>query len=124
MSTPQPLPKKKKKTNIIGQHVEEATEILKIPYSPTTAPDEWSVYGQHVANKLRGYHKKTSSIVQHLINNILFEADMGKHDETSYQFIQSSQPLTYQIMPLTKSENSLPLSPSHQDTFCKESETV
>lgn len=71
-------PKKKKKTNLVDQRLEEAFEILKRPYPTTTSPDDWSVYGQHVANKLRRYPKQTSSIVQHFINNLLFEADMMK----------------------------------------------
>lgn len=33
--------------------------------------------------KLRKYNERTRSIVQHLINNILFEADMGKYSDVS-----------------------------------------
>lgn len=36
-------------------------------------------FGVHVAHKLRGYDRRTCTIVQHHINNILFEADMGKY---------------------------------------------
>lgn len=96
---------------MVDQRLEEAFEILKRPYPTTTSPDDWSVYGQHVANKLRGYPKQTSSIVQHFINNLLFEADMGKYDENPYQFIQQPQHFSYQNSPSSStsfSHNSQP----------------
>lgn len=45
--------------------------------------DSCDVYGEHVAMKLRNYNERTRSIVQHLTNNILFEADMGKFNDVS-----------------------------------------
>jgi len=112
-------PKKKKKPNLVDQRLDEAFEILKRPYPTTTAPDDWSIYGQHVANKLRGYSKQTSSIVQHLINNIIFEADMGKHDANPYQFIQPSQHFSYQNSPL--SSTSYFHTPQHSFTLSSHS---
>lgn len=42
-----------------------------------------SIYGQYVANKLMNYSDRTRAIVEHKINNILFEADMGNFDQNS-----------------------------------------
>lgn len=61
-------------------------EILQIIKSSVTAAaaistmDECSVYGQHVANKLRSYSAKTRTMVEHNINNELFKADLGEYD--------------------------------------------
>ncbi|KAK7578149.1 hypothetical protein V9T40_010354 [Parthenolecanium corni] len=56
--------------------------------------DSCDVYGEHVAMKLRNYSERTRSIVQHLVNNILFEADMGKFNDVStlnhYTSVRSS----------------------------------
>ena len=41
--------------------------------------DAAGVYGEHVAMKVRSYDSHTFSIVQHIINNTLFDADMGKY---------------------------------------------
>lgn len=43
-------------------------------------PDSCAIYSQHVANKLRSYSNKTRAQVEHAINNILFEADIGRYD--------------------------------------------
>lgn len=47
--------------------------------------DAAGVYGEHVAMKLRSYDSHTFSIVQHLINNTLFNADMGKYKSHNTQ---------------------------------------
>lgn len=104
---------------MIDQRLDEAFEILKNPYPITSAPDEWSAFGQYVSSKLRGYSKQTSSIVQHLINNTLFEADMGKHAANSYQFLQPSQHFPYQSSPSSSTyftQNSYSSSTSSQTT--------
>lgn len=49
-------------------------------YVPYCKNDRFDTYGQHIANKLRTYTTKAEVIVEHLINNILFEADMGQYD--------------------------------------------
>ncbi|XP_019766154.2 uncharacterized protein LOC109541683 isoform X1 [Dendroctonus ponderosae] len=40
--------------------------------------DPCATYGAHVANKLRSYTQQVRVQVEHAINNILFEADIGK----------------------------------------------
>lgn len=87
-------------------------QILKRPYPTVTTPDEWVTYGQHVANKLRKYDSQTSSIVQHYINNILFDADMGRY---SMNVSHNNQPAQYSNFqspstPLTTFSQSSPLS--------------
>ncbi|KAJ8964358.1 hypothetical protein NQ314_004969 [Rhamnusium bicolor] len=61
--------------------VDEGLGILKTAVSINALKaDGCSVYGQHVACKLRGYTNKTRNIVKHHINNVLFNADMGQYD--------------------------------------------
>ncbi|XP_012145329.1 uncharacterized protein LOC105663054 [Megachile rotundata] len=43
--------------------------------------DESTVFGEHVAMKHRKYSSYAKSTVEHLIANILYEADMGKYDD-------------------------------------------
>lgn len=66
--------------------IDESFNILKYTNALTNSQftlrhDECTSYGQYVENKIRNYSSKTRSIVQHQINNILFEADMGKFDK-------------------------------------------
>ena len=55
----------------------EAFEILKS--SVTTPTDPYFTYGQHIANELRKYDPSTLAQVKHALNNVIFEADMGKY---------------------------------------------
>ncbi|CAI6376200.1 unnamed protein product [Macrosiphum euphorbiae] len=90
-SIPEQPTRKKKKTQVSDKCIEDAIEILKRPYPTLSTPDDWSVYGQHLANKLRKYTPHASSIVQHYFNNILFEADMGKFDLPNSHVLQQPQ---------------------------------
>ncbi|XP_031850549.2 uncharacterized protein LOC116435251 [Nomia melanderi] len=40
--------------------------------------DPYFTFGQHVANELRKYDPRTLAYVKHAINNIIFDADMGR----------------------------------------------
>lgn len=61
--------------------VSDALQIIKnAALAHTSFLDECSVFGQHVGNKLRNYSSRTRVYVEHAINNILFEADLGKFD--------------------------------------------
>lgn len=84
-------PRKKTKSQVSDKCIEEAMELLKRPYPTLTTPDEWSVYGQHLANKFRKYSSRTSFIVQHRFNNILSEADMGNYDIVDNNIVQQLQ---------------------------------
>ncbi|KRT85324.1 Myb/SANT-like transcription factor, partial [Oryctes borbonicus] len=57
--------------------IEEAYNVLKT----SATRDACDIYGEHIAMKLRNYSSRTQSVVQHLFNNILFNADMGQYDE-------------------------------------------
>lgn len=61
--------------------VQKAFDIMK----KSTERDAAGVYGEHVAMKLRSYDSHTFSIVQHFINNTLFNADMGKYKSHNTQ---------------------------------------
>ncbi|XP_075238637.1 uncharacterized protein LOC142334466 [Lycorma delicatula] len=43
--------------------------------------DECKAYGEYVMHKLRNYDFRTRSIVQHNINDIIFNADMGRYQQ-------------------------------------------
>lgn len=69
--------------------------------------DSCDIYGEYVATKLRAYSRSTQNMVQHLFNNILFNADMGQYDQevssglnsrtcSSTAFSPSSSHLSYQ----------------------------
>nr|CAI5834068.1 unnamed protein product [Callosobruchus analis] len=52
----------------------------------STERDACEIYGEHVAMKLRSYSKRTQIMVQHLFNNILFNADMGQYDNINANY--------------------------------------
>lgn len=55
------------------------TEAFKILTEPSQATDPYFSYGQHIANELRKYDSHTLIYVKQAINNIIFEADLGKY---------------------------------------------
>ncbi|XP_066263077.1 transcription factor Adf-1-like [Euwallacea similis] len=68
-------------STVENSKIDETTNILKsVASNKQLKADECNVYGRHVANKLRSYTKRTRNMVQHYINNILFNADMGQYD--------------------------------------------
>lgn len=55
---------------------------IPIPrYSAGTSNDPYYIYGQHISNELRKYDPRTLAHVKNAINNIIFEADMGKYQD-------------------------------------------
>lgn len=48
--------------------------------SPQEVADPCSVYGAHIANKLKTYSQRTRVEVEHAINLILYDADRGKYE--------------------------------------------
>lgn len=71
------IPPKKAKTE--DPRAAEAYRILKETYE-TKIRDKSQAFGNHVASKHRDYSKRTKAFVEHYINNILFDADLGKFD--------------------------------------------
>lgn len=88
---------RKMKLSQDGHRVEQSFDTLQDMYSYAPArtqfmplQDRFSTYGEHVANKLRTYSTRTQAIVEHAINNILFEADMG-----NYEKFETDDPMIY-----------------------------
>ncbi|KAF9406810.1 hypothetical protein HW555_012949 [Spodoptera exigua] len=54
-------------------------EAFKILTEPSQVTDPYFSYGQHIANELRKYDSHTLIYVKQAINNIIFEADLGKY---------------------------------------------
>lgn len=74
--------------------------------------DEYCVFGEHVANRLRrcGRSHHDLVIAQHKIENILFDLEMGAYDKLNYQQVQCRMlPKTEcpDLSILTKSNDSL-----------------
>lgn len=68
-----------KKWIVEDPRVAEAYKILKEVSERNEKRDDCFDFGEHVTLKLQGYDRRTCAVVQHHINNILFEADMGKY---------------------------------------------
>ncbi|KAK3892498.1 hypothetical protein Pcinc_003729 [Petrolisthes cinctipes] len=73
-----------KRRTVDDERAEEAYMILK----ESLRRDESTIYGEHVACEIRKLNPRVQTIVKHKMNNILFEAAMGKYDNTdqSHQF--------------------------------------
>ncbi|XP_021922023.1 uncharacterized protein LOC110830905 isoform X3 [Zootermopsis nevadensis] len=86
------LPNKKKRI-VEDPRVTEAYRILKEVSKRNEKRDHCIVYGEHIAHKLRGYDSRTCAIVQYHINNVLFEADMGKYSNGN---LDNQQPVHWE----------------------------
>lgn len=78
-------PKQKKLARKEDPKINIAFDILE----KSTKRDDVEVYAEHVVMKLRKYDSHIFSVIQHLINNILFDTDIGKckahYTETIHQ---------------------------------------
>jgi len=74
----------KRKNN---QMAEEAYEVMKSVVNRQEKRDEYYVFGEMIACKIKklptDYSKST---VQHLINNILYDAELGKYNNPPQQY--------------------------------------
>ena len=60
------------------------TEAYNLLHKRIDSPtDPYIIFGQHIANELRKYDPRTLAHVKHAINNIVFDADMGKYIGTN-----------------------------------------
>lgn len=87
-AAPVPLPKAPKKkfktSKTTDPRLEEAYQLMKdSAKAQNTQTDSFGVYGQHIANKLRGYSRQTQIEVEHIFNEILNNADIGHYDTDS-----------------------------------------
>lgn len=53
--------------------------------------DDSTIYGEHIAWKHRKYSDHTKSVIEHLIGDILFNADMGHYESNIYSLPSGSQ---------------------------------
>jgi hypothetical protein len=81
--------------------------------SKERATDEWTLFGQFLAETLRKLDSKTQYIAQHLINKVIFDAKMGLLNSNSQHLQQTQYPLSQQ--PQMFSSNQLPF-PSGQQS--------
>ncbi|CAH1955122.1 unnamed protein product [Acanthoscelides obtectus] len=51
--------------------------------SASNKRDDCSVYGEHVANKIRKFDDRLKSLAQHRINNILFDLEMSHYNSSA-----------------------------------------
>lgn len=57
--------------------IAEVLQVLKNMSASSSVRDDASVFGEHIANKIRKMDPTTISTVQHHINNIIYQAEMG-----------------------------------------------
>ncbi|KAG8272283.1 hypothetical protein J6590_044942 [Homalodisca vitripennis] len=69
-------PSKMRKLDVELNGADDTTESTGAAQRPKTTAE---IFAEYVAAKLRGYPEYTRNVVQHKINNILFEADMGTY---------------------------------------------
>ncbi|KAJ8971599.1 hypothetical protein NQ314_000614, partial [Rhamnusium bicolor] len=84
VSPVQPKQKRKKINRQDESKFEEAYTILKAAVAAlATTSDPADIFGQHIAGKLKQYSQKARVQVEYAINNIIYDADMGKYDLVS-----------------------------------------
>lgn len=106
-----PICKKSGSTDEGKRRADEAYEILK----NSAQRDEFSVYGEHVANEIRKLQPTAQIYVKHSINNILFQAALGQYDRTKDPFQFNSSCRAYSSTP---SPGYQPSTESHFSSEC------
>lgn len=81
---------KAKRTPNKKSRSDEAYSILKQTVENRNHRDESAIFGEHVANKHRKYNQHTRSIVEHLIADIFFKADMGDYEKNTQNWPSSN----------------------------------
>lgn len=76
--------------------------------------DDCCVYGEHIALKLRSCDTMTRAIVQHHMNNILFNADMGQYAQF-YHHQRSSPASSYEVLSQSTTPSPAPSVPSERN---------
>jgi hypothetical protein len=87
-----PAPKRSKKITNEDGNVQEALQCMKTLTERVSKCDDYSVYGEHVGNKLRscGRSNFEISIAQHHIDEILFNLTMGAYGQHPYSSTYST----------------------------------
>ena len=99
------------------------TEAYNLLHKRIDSPtDPYIIFGQHIANELRKYDPRTLAHVKHAINNIVFDADMGKYIGTNnYGYhdqphVSSQRPYTPGSVAATYSDSSTPTPPPNNQS--------
>ncbi|XP_055851253.1 uncharacterized protein LOC129915640 isoform X1 [Episyrphus balteatus] len=82
---------KKRRLNDSHTPLEDALKCIKTLLDENDKRDEHSVYGEHIANKLRNCNRSNSdiAIAQHHIENIVFNLSMGVYREEAENSIDN-----------------------------------
>lgn len=86
-SPSEPARKKKRHNPKKTQPQEDSADIMLaealeyLQKSSTDINDPYSSFGRHISNELRKYDSHTLAYVKNAINNIIFEADLGKYTQ-------------------------------------------
>lgn len=88
-----PAPKRSKKIANEDGSVQEALQCMKTLTERVSKRDDYSVYGEHVGNKLRSCGRSSFeiSIAQHHIDEVLFNLTMGAYGRHPYSSTYSTQ---------------------------------
>ncbi|XP_069699544.1 uncharacterized protein [Periplaneta americana] len=70
--------------------ISEAYAILQATVAKQQAKDTSTIFGDFVATKHRSYSERTRCIVEHMIGNILFQADMGQFELSTQEQVSSN----------------------------------
>lgn len=84
------------------QRADEAYAILK--NAVNNERDASTVFGEYVATKHRKYSCYTKNVIEHLINTILYDADMGKYDDPSATSQQQTKLQPQRNLPSTSQQ--------------------
>lgn len=103
----------RRKSNTFDQRAEEAYNNMQEALKRRRERDQSTTFGEHVSNKHRSYSSRTKCVVEHLISNILFDADIGKYE--NYPFITPTsnylQEPYYISQSPARSDSTTPTSP-------------
>ena len=77
--------KRKRKSNKVDEQTDEILTMVseRLRKNTTNNDDPLDIYGKHVAAKLRSLPKQTRIYTEKLINDIIFEAEMGNVDKNT-----------------------------------------
>lgn len=100
----------RKKRKYVEEPLTRADEILKTVGEKLSTPeDEFTIIGKNVAAKLRRMPRETKIYTEKLINDLLFQAELGKIDQ--YATISIVNASTYNtLLPFNHSQSNTPAS--------------
>ncbi len=109
-STPHGDPRIGEALSILRTAVNQQKEVEQGPRY-----DDSSIFGQHVANKLRKYTPRVRDMVQYHLNTVLYHADMGNADLQIVPVVKRTMPMEFNeaVHPSPHSVSSSLLSLAH-----------